>query len=138
MSIYLHPEFPLTFEAREAREAREAIGLLEEWGHHSTRRGAEVYAARRALEIAGWRVRLPRWEDGFRLPIVLPGERQPLDGSLADQRATGFVASEPETGAELAVDASVGESLLFLRDIGNTDAAKELVTRYLGPKEQNP
>lgn len=114
----------------------------------ATRRAAQVLAAVLALRETGWKVRGPSTSDGFRLPLLLPGEKlgQPLDGGRTDERAQGFVAwrgrnpaaadssgnSDRSAAEVIAIDASVGGQLLALRCQGSVMDAVEIVTWYLG------
>ena len=60
---------------------------------HYNERHAQVYYARRRLELAGWTVQQPKSGEGFRLPLKHPDEPmgQPLDASRP--RARGFSAT---------------------------------------------
>lgn len=99
---------------------------------HATEREAQLYAARRELEAAGWSVRGPASSDGHRRPLLLPGEsmRTPLDGRRSDERAQGLCAWSPI--GTICVDACAGLPIVVLWDEGDTASAREILAHYLG------
>lgn len=103
---------------------------------HATRRQAEVYAAQQTLASDGWTITPPSSIEGFRLPLLLEGERffQLLDGSRSDERATGFTATR--SGSVIRVDATVGEPLLYLlvctENGDDVSACLNTIHRFLG------
>jgi hypothetical protein len=73
----------------------------------------------------------PGTGEGFRLPLLLPGElmKKPLDGSRCDQRAQGFTATRGD--AVLRVDATVDLPLFYLLNEGNTADAISIIESFL-------
>lgn len=113
----------------------------------ATKRTAQITAATLALRDAGWTVVGPASGLGYRRPLALPGERmcQPLDGSLADQRAQGFTvwrhdgSINPDTGVgprtaarAITIDACAGLPLLVTEERGDVAEAREIIEWYIG------
>jgi len=107
----------------------------------ATPRAAQIVAATEALRSRGWKVCPPGTSEGYRRPLMLPGEQmmRPLDGSRVDERAQGFTAFRGPNNSALRgddilrVDASAGLPLVYLLDEGDTGEARALVEQYLRP-----
>jgi hypothetical protein len=98
----------------------------------SSRRVAQVTAAKIALASRGWDLSGIGSTDGWRLPLLLPGEKMGplLDGALSDRRVQGFVAKR---GIDvIGVDASAGMPLRFFARSGDPTDALEICSWYLG------
>ncbi len=118
---------------------------LREVTRCATRRVAEVYAARRSLQLRGYNVAGPSglWRStAWRRPIALRGEHSlhTLDSALADQRAQGLVVSvrcgAVSQAPVVVIDACVGFPVCTLLRWGSAAAIEEIITtaeQWLGP-----
>lgn len=124
----------ITIDDTRVHVQRDSGTGVERITHHcATRRVAQILAAELELRAAGWTISGPSSTDGFRRPLLLPGESMGavLDGSRSDERAQGFTASRRGTD-RITVDACAGMLPLVLAEIGDTADARRVIEWHLG------